>query len=92
MKSGLEKMITREVARGWLGTTSTYLWETWRGSTRCSSPPYKRICGMKVMVEGLMGLYGVFFPLLLVKIVGEALRGVKEMFIYNICPSQVELY
>ena len=39
-----------------------------------------------------MGLYGVFFPLLLVKIVGEGLRGVEEVFIYNICPSQVELY
>ena len=39
-----------------------------------------------------MRLYGVFFPLLLLKMVGEALRGVEEMFIHNICPSKEGLY
>ena len=44
------------------------------------------------MVEGLIGLCGVFFPLLLLKMVREALRGVEEMFICNICPSQEGLH
>ena len=44
------------------------------------------------MVEGLIGLYGVFFPLLLLKIGREALREVEETLIYNICPLQEGLF
>ena len=44
------------------------------------------------MVEGLIGLCGVFFPLLLLKIVRGALREMEERFIYNICPSQEGLH